>query len=198
MARQIKRLKSGQSGKEWKTHDILVSETVTSTGSVTPLTLIAQGATSLTREGLRIKLQSMQIKGKLEGNAASSVSHCWFRCIVVQDNEQHGTVAGLTDYLESADDIAFIEHDKRQRWKTILDKHMDLSNYALNDTSTLIPRRRSYKFYKKWKTPKNLTFLGVAATQASQGRGNLYLIMISSQAANGPVIELNFRFRFTE
>lgn len=194
LERQIKNLRTGRSGKEWKTHDVAYNSTVGNAGTIRALTLIAQGDTSLDREGLQIRLQSINIRGFAIGNLNAGASIVRLRLILFQDMEQHGTIAAVTDVLETADVLAFKEHDSKPRFKILWDRLYDLT--AQGDSTNPVYKIRYVKYYKRLKGRK-AWFSTSAATQAAQGKGNIYMLLIGDQATDYPTIDVNCRIRFT-
>lgn len=187
---RISRLE-GASSKEVKTHDVAFSFSPDNSGGIQFLTNIAQGDTSLTREGLVIKLLSIQCKGYCEANA-SQTGPVIVRMLLVKDRYNLGANPAVTDILESASVIAFKEHDEKRRFQILWDKAFPIS---VNDTS--IERATTLKYYKKFKKPQRVDYRSTGSVVANAGSCNMFLLMISNVATNLPTLELNFRFKFT-
>lgn len=85
---------------EKKTVDINASITgVTYNGSVTSLSAIAQGDTSITRDGKSILAKSLLIRGSVVSNASASFNVV--RVIVFQDRYNTGTAPTASNLLET-------------------------------------------------------------------------------------------------
>lgn len=188
--KRLNRLERGY-GKELKTHDISYSATVTNSAVIGMLTNIAQGDTSITREGLKIDPKYLSIKAFFNTDASATVTS-FVRLIIFQDREQHGTVPAVTELLESSDYASFYEHDTKPRFKILLDKVVSPALVAAGRDRTAI-----YKSIKFGKYAK-IHYSGTTNLQASQGKNNIYYCTISSSTANHPYLTLRTRFRFTD
>lgn len=192
LQKRVSKLEKGITGKEWKTHDTnFASVSCTNTGSITMLTAITQGNQSINREGLKIHLQSIKTQEVFVNNASATTASL-VRRIIFFDQQQHGTVPSVTDVLESASYLALKEHDKQDRFIIVYD---DL--FAINANISTLSKAVVIRKYKTFKGRKTY-YIGTDATQASQGKGNLYMLLISNQATYHPVLDANVRIRFTD
>lgn len=194
ISRKLHRLERGYN-KELKTHDV-AEDTLNpvTTPYVLPLTLISQGDTSLTREGLQIKPRHLQFKFLLNRSADSTIATV-VRLILFADREQQGTVPAVADILESSAWSAWTEHDTRPRFKIYRDWTIPLQGtLSLPDSNNNQLYKGIIKFGKKAK----IWFSGTGLTQASQGKNSLYLLMLSNETTNYPVLSWYSRLRFTE
>lgn len=193
LAAKIKRLEKGITGKEWKNHDLFDSEDgVDDSGVVIPLTYISQGNTSETREGLIIKLQSIQMKMQIENDAAQ-VNKTLARWMIFFDTENTGTLPTVSEVLENNSPLGMRDHQTaKTRFIILKDK-----TFILNPQFSGQIIGRFYKYYKKFKG-RRCFYLGSAADAASQGKGGLYLLLISTLAANGPDVDYSFRIKYTD
>lgn len=188
--RRISRLEKGISGREWKTHDVSSSTAVSTTGSVIPISAMAQGDTSLLREGLQVRMQT--IAYRLTCTLNTSVSSTKIRFIVVMDKECHGVAPTVAELLEAGSPIEFKEHDQRGRFRFLSDK-----TYMINSQYS----GQEFQIFKRWF--KNLKgrkhwYIGTAGSTANLGKNALYLVMISDQATYTPTVAYRTRLRFTD
>lgn len=192
MARDIKKLKTGQSGAELKTYDTVMNGTLGTTMTIVDVSSMAQGQTSLTRIGLKINPIHIKIYGTLAQNADATAPTV-VRLILVRDTEQHGLAFTLAELLEGASPTvrSLREHDTKPRFQHLWDR-MFVLNERVANTSWMVPID-----YKK-KLSGKIHFIGTTAADASQGKNNLYLVGLSNDGTNSPTINVNIRFRFTD
>lgn len=194
MANQIRKLKTGQLGKEWKTHDVAFATTVDNTGgtaSMIPMTAIAQGDQSIDREGLDVRVQSLKIDGYVTTSASTPTTI--LRMIIFSDTQQHGVKPTVTELLETASVIGLKEHEAKGRFNILLDKKMLYNHYVSGHTSV-----HKLSYYKKFKNGRKVSYLGTGTTSSNLGKGQLYILMISDQATYTPTVTWNARLKFTD
>lgn len=193
MARDIKKLKKGEAGREWNTHDSSQSSTVGTSMVLTHLSAMEQGTTSLTRIGLKIRAHQLRVMGTIAQNA-SATAPTVVRQIIMQDTEQHGVDPTLAQILEGTTPTVrdFPEHDNRQRFRFLYDK-LYVLNERVASTSFSIPIR-----IKKKLGGRVIHYIGTGATAASLGKNNLYMVLLSNDNTNPPTVSLNMRLRFTD
>lgn len=192
MQRQITRLKRIAKGTELKTHDYSVTMNSNTTGLVEMMTAIAQGDTSLTREGLRIAPVRMYGKFIIYANDAQTNETETVRVMIIKDHMQTGTVPAInSDILESVDVLALKEHDSKPRYTILLDQIYNVTKEGSGNGIS----RRIVKINKKLKGKTYYT--GTTAAQGNQGKNNYYFVTLSTDAgANPPYLEGNIRIRF--
>lgn len=177
--------------KEVKTHDKTASGSQGTSGTIIPLSFIAQGDTSLTREGLQINPKYMQFKLSLKKNANSGSI---FRMIIFKDREKQSgatsTNPTATDLLESDDFLAYPEHDKRPRFKIYRDMLIALDGVQVSECV----EKGMIKFSNKTR----IWYGGTAADEQSAGKNALYMYLVSDDNTNQPSYEINTRLRFTD
>ncbi len=188
LSKRISRLEKGY-GKELKTHDTDNSASVGTTGTFAPLTQIAQGDTSITREGLQ--LRPRHIEWKLLVTVHASAAQSTWRCIIFCDREQQGTTPTAAHILEADTVAAWPEHDTRPRFKILRDFVGVLSNDGGKEITF---RKGIIRFGKRMK----IWYSGTTAAEASNGKNNLFAYFVSSEATNKPTIRLLTRLRYVD
>ncbi len=174
--------------KELKTFDTNTDTTRNTTANIFNLSNMAQGDTSITREGLQIQPRSLAFKLWVTPHASATASQ--LRLIIFKDREQHGTVPTVEEILEAEDHDSFPEHDTRPRFKFYRDIQVLIDN---------ISHKQDYitgfiKFGKKAK----IWYLGTNAQQVAMGKNTLYVLTISNEATNVPSYTLNTRLRYVD
>lgn len=185
---------------ELKTYDATISETTTTSGSMTMLSDIAQGDDINAREGNEIMAKRLYCNYSFTVNG-SATGVTTVRMIVFIDKEQQGTAPGLSDAAapygvlkHTASTLALMEAKTRKRFKILADRKWLLGTSTGEDD---VASRHEGKIH--FKIPRNglkINYIGTSSAQASQGKGNLYCLLISNQATYGPSSSVNFRLRY--
>ncbi len=193
---RISRLESGVTGKELKTHDVADTAPCTAVADVILVNSIAQGVTSLTREGLTVNLVSVQLKYFLTSDVASAANDKNSRVMLVFDRHNNGVLPDVTgQILEDTDTLAFREHEFARRFIVVYDSRHVLGNKGT--AASPIKNSISRSFYKKWKKPKKLRWQGAAAGIANCQGLTFFLVFFGDNAASPSTINYNLRIRFT-
>ncbi len=188
LSKRITRLEKGY-GKELKTHDTANSAAVDTTGTFATLSGIAQGDTSLTREGLQVRPRHLE--WKIQATVHASASQSIWRCIIFVDRENQGVAPTAAQLLEADTIIAFPEHDTRPRFKIL----RDLIGTLFNDGGReIIFRKGIIRFGKRFK----IWFSGTTGAEGSLGKNTLWAYFVSSEATNAPTVALQSRLRFVD
>lgn len=162
-------------------------------GSFVPLSLISEGSTSHTREGLTINPKWLNIRGFNTFSAATGYTSFPVRLIIVQDKEQRGTVPVIGDVLNSPDIQSQYNHLSINRFKILVDQVFqnrsptsDVSNYQ----SVIINKKLSGKIH----------YLTANANQAGQGKNNIYMYCLSNinTAGTPSYFTLTARLTYTD
>ncbi len=190
--RRVRKLERGQSGKEIKLHDFASAAlTYINTGVVEYVTGIAQGDTSLTREGLKMALHSIHFKFQTITNTANPAGT--YRIILFLDRVQLGSLPAVADVLETASYRAWKEHDELGRFRILMDKTFVKNEVVANDV-----QHKFKKYYKRFKKPVIVEYRGTTNGIASAGKNNLFILVIGSDTANAAVLNAYARLRFTD
>lgn len=185
---RVKRLEQGFD-KEMKTYDDSRSGALPDTGSgeIACISDMAQGDTSITREGLVIQPRHLEYKFVCLANSATLYQA---RLIIFLDTQQSGTPPTAAQLLESDVSTAWIEHDTRPRFRILRDF------WLVPDTGTraAIVKRGIIKF------PKNMRihYSGTTSGDASMAKNNLYIYCTSNTASGAPSLNLYTRLRFVD
>ncbi len=183
---------------EIKFLDTTITTVSAQTLVILPISLMAQGDTSNTRDGDNVIFKNLYVKGALNG-ASNGASENFIRLMVVRDNLQDsdGNVFQSTDLLQTDDWNSFYKADGNQtRFKILSDKvhHIGDSNTANGLGMGTLKKYVSLKIKLNYKS----YFNGTAATQASAGKGKLYLCYIDVLGAGtGTAITPDIKCRLT-
>ncbi len=204
-SKRIKKLEKGITGKERKIIDFgLVATALTPAGLVTYLSGVAQGDTSVSREGLRINLLSMQLKFYFHSDFAQvnrQASHKG-RLLIFVDTMNQGALPAVTDVLEAANCLAFKEHENMRRFRTLYNKvfRVPHAGWEMNTLDVIIPweGNKQINYYKKFKKPLKVEFTGVGNLVNDAGRNAIFALWLCADAQDTPIGQIQCRMRFTE
>lgn len=170
---------------EKKYLDSTVNTTIDNAGAVYSLALIARGTGPSDREGDSIKAVALATRGDLSISSAATYTN--FRYIIFEDTQQVAdTSPSVTSVLQSASPLALYNADTKGRFK-IWEDNM----YCMHTNENPHPTVKS--FYKK---DHHIRYNGTNSTDIQ--KGGLYLLVISDQATNKPVFNVNFRLRYVD
>lgn len=161
---------------EAKFLDTSINVSVSSSGTVQPLSLIGQGTTDITRVGNSILCKDITAKYIVSQNAsATNTSVRWV--LFLDKQNANGTAPTMTDLLQSAGVTQPMNRDNADRFVILRTGIIDLS---INGT-----RQRHIQIYKDLSR-LHIKYDGTDATQASAAEHQLYLGLISNEATNTP------------
>ena len=162
---------------EWKSKTTVASTPAAATVSIQNLTAIAVGDDYDDREGRKIRLKSVQLKGSAEINASATATK--LRVMVVRDNNGSTTAPVIADLF--ANDAAFYDNKPHNddpqtnaRFSVLMDKF-----YILDTAKQRMVGIRGYR-----KLNSHCYFSGSASTD--EGKGSLWLLSASDEATNTP------------
>lgn len=166
------------------------------TGSITLIATIAQGATVNQRIGKRAYLKSLLIRGSVYAGTATTICDGGF--LIVYDKRPTGALPAITDILTSISPNAFMNDNNTGRFEVI--RRNDYC-FAGNITAPTTGKEiyNVDEFIKLRRRPIIFEALGTGAINDID-EGALYLVTYSSVAAGTADAELfvSFRTRFTE
>ncbi len=169
-----------------KSFDSVITSVVTSNATVVNLSNIAQGSDQDNREGNRIRLLSMLIRLSVEVHASATASA--LRVMIVSDREQNGVDPTSAQLLQTATDfLSPVNRTAFGRFKFLYDKIL-VTN--IGTSNALLTRKISRKL------SINTFYDASAAADASNRKGNLYLVAVSNESTNGPTLDAAWRLVF--
>lgn len=160
------------------------------TGTVTPVSQIVQGLDFTNRVGDSIKLQYVQFHYRIFKNPTATQTVV--RIILFRDNDCQGATPAIGDLLQATGTavapLTFRDFLNRKRFAILHDK---LSTVNSTGEST---------FTVSFETAHegHILFLGTAANAASQGKGSMFVAVVSDESLNTPTIAFQCRLVFTD
>ncbi len=162
---------------EYKSHEVDIPTTISSTPNITNLSAIATGDDFNDRDGRKIKCVSLRYKGRISMHASANSSAV--RMVIFRDNNGSTSIPGVTDLFASA--ATFLNNHN------LLDDPQTNSRFSvLSDKIYLLSitgnQQAAYDIYVKLNS--HMYFSGSAATD--EGKGAIYLLFVSNEATNVP------------
>lgn len=191
LKRRMTRLEQG-TNRELKTYDDEHNATMTSTWTIFAISDMAQGDTSITRDGLQIQPRHLSYKLRTSQGESDTDKDVHSRVVIFQDREQHGTTPTAAEVFEGAtpDSYAFPEHDTRPRFKILRDINFVYNTNGQNN------------FYKqgiiKFAKNSRIWYEGTTGSEASLGKNNIFVAYITNQATAPPGCNHRYRLRFVD
>lgn len=181
--------------EEWKYIDNGTSGTAT-TGTFVLMNGCAPGDGASNRDGRQITIQSIQVKIRIECDAAGAGANAGTtgRCLVFIDKQANAAVPAIGDLLDLstagfAD--AFRNLNNRKRFKILMDRRYPVSIFG--------PGEIADEFYMKRNGLCETVFnAGTAGTIADITSGSVYIVYGSDTVVTPPTMVVNGRVRFTE
>lgn len=164
------------------------------TGTISLVATMAQGASINQRIGKKAMYKSFQIRGKVQSNLTTTVADA--AVLLVYDKRPQGTLPAVTDILTSANSKAFNNTQNEGRFKII--RRWDWT--LIGNISTLATGKEGYNFdeYVKFRKPVVFKALGTGAIGDIE-EGAVYLVTVGDAGGTlGALASMDVRTRFTE
>jgi len=165
------------------------------TGTITLIATIAQGASVNQRVGKKIMYESIQIRGRFANNSATTVSDVAF--IIVYDKRPTGSLPAITDVLVTAHPASFNNDDNSGRFQIVRRvDHVMTGNITAPATGK---EAVDYSDFIKFRRPATYKSVGSGAIGDIE-EGALYAITVGNVAPGTGASEatLGYRVRFSD
>lgn len=191
MVRRLRRHVDKNEELKNKDNIIMPGTVITSAGSVLYITNISQGNNEINRTGKRITLHSVLVRLSVFPNSTNPAGNN-LRFMIVQDRNNVGSTPGVSDVLQQLSSTAPLLNTATMRFRIICDRlYSVIASQVVND-----------KLYCKLEYRKNILnpiqYTGTSDNDGSAGSGALFLMMVSDETTNGPVVHINVRTRFKD
>jgi len=160
------------------------------TGSITLIATVAQGASVSQRIGKKIRWESIQMRGQSSANSLSTISDG--AAIIVYDKRPTGSLPAITDILVSASSNSLNNDNNSGRFQIL----RRLNWLHLGNSSTPATGREGYDI-NEFVNVKRPCIFKSAATGAIGDieEGALYLVTVGNQAAGSSACKCDIGFR---
>lgn len=197
--RTIKKITDSEAEQKWAVTAISEDTWWAANSTILPLTLVATGDSEFTREGMEIKLHSIQLRAIIR-NYAATAQDVIYRIIILKMNDDcGGAVPSMAELLDGGDDIVGQRnHSYGGKFKVYYDKMKLLPQTLINGTNNV--SYRAINYYKQFKRPIKCTYDGAAAAIGSCAKGQLFMVLMNNFGADAssPQITGYTYVRFTE
>lgn len=168
---------------------VVNNEVMTTTGTFYLLSGIAQGDGETQRNGDKVKLSSISIKGLLQLDIASDpLSRAMVRIILINDKVSNGIAPTAAQLLLTNTIYGHYNPDNcPSRFKILSDK---VYNMNLDKTNQIY-----WRLYENLS--HHLTFTGITENQADANTGHIYLYVITDLQVN-TTLDFNSKLTFVD
>lgn len=165
------------------------------TGSITLLNTIAQGASVNQRVGKKVVLKSLQCRGQSFNNSAATGNDVAF--LIVYDKRPTGALPAITDILNTANSRAMNNDANSGRFRIM--KRVDCMMTG-NDTNITDTTYMSQDFFLDLKGVQTVFKAATTGAIADIEQGALYLVTVGTAAAGtgAAALRVGFRCRFLD
>lgn len=167
------------------------------TGSITLLATIPQGASVNSRIGKKITLTSIQMRGNAYSGTTTLTAEG--AVLIVYDRRPTGTLPAITDILVSASSRAFNNDDNAGRFKIL--RRYDNNFIGNTNTAGQSTSKTMYDMDDYIKLNKPAVFKSVGTGVIGDiEQGALYLVTVGTNVAGttAPILSAGFRVRFKD
>lgn len=168
------------------------------TGSVTHMSIVPQGATVNQRDGKAFRCTSIQLRGKVTNGATAVANDC--AVMLVWDKQPNKALAAVTDILDAATAQALSKRENASRFVTL--RRFDFSLTGKSDGTSTPGYMRSFDKYVRLP-PDCVAVCTTADTTGEIGNrvsGALLLVTVGGTAAGTAAASLiaTARVNFTD
>lgn len=158
---------------------------ISNTGGLYSLSVMAQGDTQETRQGQKILAKDLLLRGSLQVNASATSTRV--RMIIGVDKMGNGAYPTTTDILDSASVYAPLDIDDSQgRFVILYDRLYNLETDGKDSVA--------FKIYKKLDF--HIAFKGTTATEADIGKNYIWILFLTDEAVNTPTVSYIARMKY--
>lgn len=179
---------------ELKHNDLNINGTQGTTAAVSPMTLLAQGSSSVTRLGVMVSCKHIRLRAVWSA-ATSQVRSVIYRVSVVRDRQCNGATPAATDVWSTATSptslVCEFNQLNRDRFEVLFDK---VGLVAPVLTTPITSQVVSFD----WTGRVDIRYVGTAADAASMGANNLFLLYQTDEATNPPNFLATTSFWFSD
>lgn len=171
-----------------KHHDVVISTSPSSSGSITILSSVQEGTTEHQRSSEETRLLSVRISAYCSATSDAEYS-TQLRFILFRDVRIGiPTVGGNNNaVLEAANTYSHVRQDNKRRYIILLDRRSQIQFGHSNENYLW----KDYINLKKVKASYN----GVGSADTTEG--HLYMLIICNDPVNEPVLRISSRVYFT-
>lgn len=176
--------------REIKTYSNAVTNaSASSTGTVTQLAAMSQGDTRVARDGDDIQCRGLQIAIEAISNVASVVP-TFARVVILKGVKERATAPTWASEFSAtlSDHYTWRAWESRDQYKTVFDKTVKLIPAASADIDAYV---------RRFRIRLRHTMRFTASTTTCED-GGLYLMVVTNQATDTPIVNVYSRFFFTD
>lgn len=171
---------------ETKVAEATGTSAISTTGAVTSISLIVQGLDYNNRVGDSIKLQRVEFRTRWTVGTGTGT---FCRTLLVRDLDNYGTKPAISDVLQAVSVLSPKNYLNSDRFSILYDELGTLNQSDTNSVSVFESPHEGH-----------IKYLGTTAADASSGKGAMYLMFLSNEAAGvtSPTVVLHSRLYYTD
>lgn len=171
---------------------VQTSTNIGTTGTLFPVSEIAQGLTSQTRIGDSLRIQHVEVRGRINCNPAAANS--LVRLLVLRDLDGAGTPPATSDVAELTGTVSAplspYKYRNLQRFTILYDELVEVQGTVQGMAGMPFTFESSHQGH--------ILYLGTTAASASDGKGTVYVMCVSDEGTNTPSLAFYSRITFTD
>lgn len=165
---------------------VFTAQTITTTGSVSCLSAVAQGTTDITRIGNSILAKHLQIRYVVQSNTVSHYNA--LRMILFLDKQNaKGTIPAASEILNGVSINGFINKDNTDRFVILKDDCI-----TVDDVGDSLVTKKEFLDLSRL----HIKYDGTTAAQGDLAENHIYMLLVSADPTDGPSISMNSRLVF--
>lgn len=170
---------------EKKLHDVALDEGQTGTGNVYLLNGVAQGDTTVSRDGNSIKMHDIDLNFIAEKNPSATYSH--MRIMILMDKQTDSTTPTITDVLETSTVNSHRNIDYTRRFYMYYDRVITVDN-----------DKPSIEWKKHIKTQAHVRYSGAGNSITAISSAPIFLMVLSTELTDAPTLIAKSRLRYID
>ncbi len=196
---KVKSIVNGMAEAKFVDWPVNITTPILGTSIIHFMTGTSEGDSQVQREGEKIYLTSINLIGRVTSDPDMNIAgDTGCRLILFRANTNvNGVLPAVTDILESDDTVSLKNHEIKGDFSVYMDKRFIIRSPLVTNANATASYNLSY--YKRFKSPKMITYDGAGAVIANAEKGHWFLLMMSDCVQNqSPTWTINIRLRFKD
>ncbi len=197
---KVKSIVNGMAESKFVDWPVNISTPVQGTSVIHFMSGTSEGDSQVQREGEKIFLTSINLLGSVHSDPdQNAIGDTLCRLILFRANTNvNGVIPTVAELLETDDVDSLKNHEIKGDFSVFMDKRFVIHN-TLATVSATASCKYNLRYYKRFKSPKMITYEGAGAVIANAEKGHWFLVMMTDAQANKtPAWSLNIRLRFKD
>ena len=191
-------VKAGPAPEQKVVDTLQANYSMDTSGTVVLLNGVAIGTDYTDRNGRKIRVSSIQIRGFIRPSDNGTAPSC-VRWMIVYDKQPNGALPTAGDVLRQLNGTSMLNLSNRDRFRVLVDKQYAIG--GISDTATQAYAMSPTVYNVKWYKSCNLdvVFDGTTSAISDLQSGSIFLLTIGTEAAaTAATLQASLRIRFTD